>query len=339
MRQKHEWFEIPNSVHAGSPAAPSENPSDPFCNSTRRLAYSGLARKGTQIVLAATGGHNDYGGNEVTGIELGADSPAWRLLRAGSPADKVVPDVPYYLDGLPTSRHTYGQHHFSTTRNRLMLHYSRFVYGSALSFGATNGFNLELNEWDRASTWANGLPAIGRDERDYVWAVTAYYRLHRWDPAADSWAQTATFAVPIYGPLAHDTLRDQLFTLAWGDGFGSGVGVVASKYNAYGTVQTPIQFNVNAAYLQFQADAPAYASMAYDPNDDRYVFWDGISRRLYQIKPNAGTLWDISIVSTTGSLPPAASYAHSRMAYVPALRGCVFMPSGHESMYFIRLVA
>ncbi len=333
----HEWFAIPGSVHAGSAAAPNDDPADPYCNSTRRLAYSGISRKDAQIILAATGGHNDYGGNQVTGIDLAVDAPAWRLVHPGSPTDKIVPDVAYYRDGLPIARHTYAQNIFSTTRNRLMLHYTRFSYGSALSFGATNGFNLDTNQWDAAGTWSDGKPASGRDERDWVWAPTNYYRLNKWDPQTDTWSQTGSFANPIYGPIAHDTNRDQLFTLAWGDGWGSGTGIAACRYDARGAVQTPITFANNAAVQQFQADAPSYASMIYDSNGDRFLFWDGISRRLYQVTPNTGTAWAMSIVSVTGSLPPAASYSHSRLAYLPALRGCVFMPSGHEPLYFIRL--
>ncbi|MBC7657258.1 MAG: hypothetical protein H7147_08805 [Frankiaceae bacterium] len=333
----HEWFSIPNSIHAGSPAAPQDDPRDPYCSSTRRLAYSGIARKDAQIILAATGGHGDYGGNQVTGIDLASDAPGWKLLHAGSPAQKIVPDVPYYPDGLPVARHTYNQVHFSTTRNRLMLHYSLYVYGSALSFRAANGFDLDNNQWDPAGTWSPGMQARGRDERDSVWAPTNYRYLNKWDPATDTWTQTGAFANPIYGPIAHDTARDQLFTLAWGDGTGSGNAINASKYDARGTTQTPITFTSNAALAQFQADTPVDASMAYDPNGDRFILWDGKSRRLYQVTPNAGTVWTMSIVATTGVVPPAASYSHSRMAYVPALRGCVFMPSGHESLYFVRL--
>jgi len=287
--------------------------------------------------LAATGGHNDYAGNEVTAIELADANPAWRLLAAGSAADKVAPDVAYYQDGLPTSRHTYDSVHFSTTRNRLILHGSRFVYGRAVSFGASNGFNLDTLRWDAAGTWRDGGGVVCRDERDYVWAASRYYYMNRWDPATDTWTQTGYFPFGIFGPLAHDTTRDQLFQLAWGDGQGSNSGVNAYKYNAHGSTQTPVTFNASAALSQFRADMPAYASMIYDPNGDRFLFWDGMSGRLYQVKPNAGAGWDISILVTTGRTPPQTSGSYGRMAYLPALRGCVFMPSGHESLYFIRL--
>ncbi|MBC7704394.1 MAG: hypothetical protein H7274_10710 [Rhodoferax sp.] len=314
-----------------------DDPNDTSCNSTRRLAFSGLARKGTQIILAATGGHHDYSGNEVTGINLGADVPGWALFHAPSPADKVVQNASYYLDGLPSARHAYGHAHFSTTRNRLMLHASRFVYGSGVTFFASNGFNLDTNRWDPAGTWNDGYAPVCRDERDNVWASSGYFHLYKWDPAADRWTETGYFANAIYGPLAHDTNRDILFQLAWGNGQADGVGVSAYKYNAYGSVQTPITFTLNTAYSRFQDDKPAYASMVFDPNGDRFLFWDGASGRLYEIKANSGNVWDINIVTTTGIVPPPASGNYGRMAYLPELRGCVFMPSGHQNLYFIRL--
>ena len=333
-----EWIAIPGTVHAGSPAAPSDNPADPGCASTRRLAFSGIARSGNQIVLAATGGHGDYSGNQVTAIDLSQDSPVWALLQTGSAATDVVQDAAYYLDGLPSARHTYGSVHFSTTRNRLMLHYSRFVYGSGVSFLASNGFNLGSNRWDPAGTWSDAAGmALTRDEHDNVWAVGGYFYLSKWDPISDRWFQTGRFAKALYGAMAHDSKRDLLFQFGWGDNQGGGSGVSAFVYDIGGTTQTVIAIQPSAALTQFQIDAPANATMVYDFSGDRFLFWDGLSGRLYQVTPNAGTTWSLSIFAATGTTPPVASYNFGRMTYVPALRGIVVMPSGHQPLYFMRL--
>lgn len=332
-----EWFAIPGSIHAGSPAAPGELPGDVGCESTRRLAFCNIARKDSTIVLAAAGGHSDYSGNQVTSIDLSVDVPGWRLLHAATPVTSRVQDAPYYADGLPTSRHLYNSAQFSTVRNRLVLHGARFVWGSGVSFTVADGFNLDNNTWDRADAFKGGGKAVLRDEHDNVWAINSYFELTKWDPITDTWNPTAIFPNPLWPSMAHDTRRDQLFQMSWGDAWGGGSGLVAYKYDIGGTTQTPVTINASAALTQFLADMPAYASMVYDRANDHFLFWDGLSGRLYQVTPNDTNAWDISIVATTGTPPPKASGSFGRMAYVPALRGCVIMPSGHESLYFIRL--
>ena len=332
----HEWFAIAGTTHAGSEAAPTDI-IDPTCASTRRLAYCGIAVKDAQVVLAATGGHQDYAGNEVTAIDLAADTPAWALLKAGSSFVDVVPDAPYYRDGLPASRHTYTAVHYSTTRQRLMLHGTRFSFGNGRSYPPSNGFDLVNKRWDPAGTWKNGVTALCGDAYDNCWSVGNYFQLSRWSPDADTWTRMATHGGAIYPAMAHDWKRNLLFQLSWGNGEADGTGATAYKYTSSGRVQTPVTIRQSAAYTQWQADTPAYASMAYDPDGDRFLYWDGESRHLYQITPNNSSTWEMSIVLTTGTPPPRRSGSYGRMAYVASLRGCVVMPSGHEPLHFIKV--
>jgi hypothetical protein len=330
------WFPIAGTVHAGSAAAPTDV-ADDTATSTRRLAFCSIAVKDAQVVLAATGGHQDYAGNEVTGIDLAANAPAWALLSAGSAPNDVVADAPYYRDGLPSSRHTYNAVHYSTTRQRLMLHGTRFAYGNGRSYPPSNGFNMATGQWDPAGTWKDGMTALCRDAYDNCWSVLNYFQLWRWTPATDTWALTGRFGGAIYPALAHDWKRNLLFQLSWGNGEADGVGATAFKYTSNGRVQTALTIKPSAAYTQWLADTPSYASMAYDPDGDRFLYWDGNSQRLYQITPNDTNIWDMAIVATAGTLPPRQSGSYGRLAYIASLRGCVVMPSGHEPLYFIKV--
>jgi hypothetical protein len=341
----NEWHAIPGTVHAGSPAAPGDDPTDIYADSNSRLAYSGMGLRDNELILAACGGHTDYSGNEVTSIDLAADTPAWRLRSSKSASANVVPDVAYYRDGKPSSRHTYWSTHYSTTRSRLMLHRSRFVFGSAVSFNASNGFNLTANSWDAAGTWRDGFTSGCRDWFDNVWALTdSSQTLMKWTAASDSWSVAGDFGTSGPGyPLAHDNARNQLFALSWGDGEGSGSGLTAAKFTNNGAVRTAVTFNASAALSALRASQPAYAAMDYDPENDRFYFYAGAAGeegRIYAIAPNAGSVWDVSILALrTGSpLPPTAleSGLCSRFRYVPALRGCVLMVSGTSPLYFIR---
>ena len=334
----HEWFSISSTSHAGSAADPTDDVLDPFCRSTKRLSYSNICIAGTELVLAATGGHNDYSGNEVTGIELNVDAPAWALRKSRTAS--VTADAAYNTsDGTPTSRHAYHSHIYSSTQSRVMLHRTRFVSTDASSYNDSNGFNLSNNTWDADGTWADGHTAGCKDSSDNVWALEASggQQLWKWTAATDSWAQTFTSgsAGPGY-PMAHDSSRSQLFALSWGNGEG-GSGVAAAIFTSGGTARTTISFNASSAYTQWQADAPAYASMIYDPDGDRFLFWDGVTGRLYQITPNGTSTWDMSIVTTTGTTPPATEYAFGRLGYVPALKMIVTMPSGRTNLRAMRI--
>jgi len=334
-----QWVQIPNTIHMGSPADPTDT-GGASSRSNARLAYSNIARdNGTRIIIAATGGHADYSGNEVTGIDLGVDAPTWSLLMARSTS--VQQNVPYYADGKPTSRHGYWGVHYSTTRSRLMLHYTRFSYGTAVSFVNSNGFNLANNTWDPQGTWADAVgPALCNDSNDNAWAyASGGVQLWKWTAATDSWAQTGSFANQVCGPMAFDSARSQFFHLAWGDGQASGSGVSAYKYNAAGNTQTAITLNsIGGALAQFTADTGSYASMEYVVANDCYFWWDGVSRRLYKVVPNTGTTWDLSIQATTGTAPPQAESSFGRMVRIvtPNFSGLAFMPTGYTNLYFLR---
>ena len=336
------WFAIPGTVHAGSPAAPADDPNDIYASSNRRLSYSGMGMRGNEIILAANGGHGDYSGNEVTSIDLSADAPAWVLRSPASPSP--TEDVAYYSDGRPSSRHTYWSTIWNAQRNRLMLHYSRFVYGSAVSFPASNGFDLDTNTWDPAHTWSDGFSAACADANGDVYAMGVdYFTLKKWTAATDSWSDVVTLGDAInVNPVCHDSKRDYLFAMAWGDGQGNGSPAL-NAFTIAGAVKTNITFAPSAALTQFQADAPPYCAMDYDPVNDKYYFYeggDGHTDRVYVVTPTVAAVWqmDILALGAGSAMPPAAvgSGIFNRFKYVPALRGFVAMLSGTSELWFLR---
>lgn len=351
----NQWVSITGSIAAGSLADPTNDG-----RSNSRLAYSNITLAGTKVVLAAVGGHNDYSGNEVTSIDIAANSPAWSLDIARSAT--VAEDVAYYADGKPSSRHTYDSVHYSTTHSRVMLHRAKFVYslGPSASFDVTDGFNLATGLWDAENTWTDGAQtAMCRDSHDNVWAISAAY-IHKWTAATDSWANLGSVAGYIYGtefgPLCHDSLRDQLVLFKFGGGSGfDGPDVAFCTFSMAG-VQTLITLSSgsSAALAQFVADAGSYATMDYDTVNDCFWYWSGMSTTngvayLYKLVPNGTTTnWDLSIQTLTGTPPtylgPDASGVvsnrrvggHGRMKYVAELGGLVFMTAGSVPLNFVR---
>jgi hypothetical protein len=340
------WVAIPGTIHAGSAAAPTDNPLDISCSSNRRLSYSGMGLRNAEIIMAANGGHGDYSGNEVTSIDLAQDAPAWVLRSAASTT--TAQNVAYYPDGKPSSRHTYWSTTWNAQRNRLMLHYSRFVYGSGTSFQASNGFNLDNNTWDPQGTWSDGYSAGCADSNGDCYAMgVGYFALNKWTAATDTWTTLATFGDAInVNPVCYDSTRGHLFALAWGDGQGNTLGGVSKSLSAIkfvGATKTNITFNPSAALTQFQNDAPIYSAMEYDPVNDQYLFYQGAAgstSRVYVVKPNTSTVWDMSILTLgSGSIVPDAAIGagvFNRFKYVSALRGFVLMSAGTSNLYFLR---
>ncbi len=339
------WFAIPGTVHAGSPAAPADDPNDIYASSNRRLAYSGMGLRGTEIVMALNGGHGDYAGNEVTSLELNTDAPQWVLRSPASPSPTI--DVPYYADGKPSSRHTYWSTIWNEQHQRLLAHRSRFVYGSGISFDNTNGFDLATNTWDAKSTWANGYSAGCADSDGNAYAVGInYFSIYKWTAATDTWAELATYAdATTLNPICFDATRAHVFAMGFGDGQGNnrGPGRTLTAFTLAGATKTEITFAPGAAVDQFIADAPNYCAMEYDPVNDHYLFYEGAAGhtdRVYVVEPNAGAQWDLSILALgAGSVaPPAAVGAgiYNRFKYVPALRGIVLLSSGTSDVFFMR---
>jgi hypothetical protein len=145
----------------------------------------------------------------------------------------------------------------------------------------------------------------------------------------------------VRAPIAHDSMRNQLFTMNFGDGQGfDAQQLFASVVPCNGSVQTSIKFNASAALSSLVAERPTYAGMDYDIVNDQFLFYCGqaVGGKVYVIKPNAGTTWDISILAVTGKIPPVTlgDGVHTRFRYIPALKGFVLLPNGTSNLFFIR---
>src|SRR6185503_2145067 len=109
------------------------------------------------------------------------------------------------------------------------------------------------------------------------------------------------------------------------------------------TESIQVTFKPGDALDQFTKDAPTYAAMDYDPDNDRFLFYCGQGTgagRIYVVKPNDGNAWDMSLYTFgPGSTPPPATGGggvNNRFRYVPHLKGFVLLPSAKADLYFIR---
>jgi len=328
----NEWCEIADTAGAGG---------------VNVDAYSGmaLADSNSEIVIAAAGGHHDGFDNSVVSLVLASDSPKWVTRKASS--TNTPEDVAYYPDGLPSARHLYQSIHVIESLHRVFLFGARYTWGNAFAFPTVDAFDLTTNEWDPAGTWAD-VPNGGAYGVVRVRATDDVYTstFFKWTAQTQSWSQPITTRTNdlVRFPVAHDSLRNQLFTLQLGDGQGyDGPTIYASKVPLSGSAQISVTINNSPAYAQFQADAPTYSAMDYDPDGDRFLFYCGQGAgagRVYVITPNDSNQWDMSILTLgPGSATPPAvpgSGVNSRFRYVPGLKGFVLLPNKTSNIFFLR---
>lgn len=348
----NEWFEIPGTAMAGSATDPGGDPANEFGPWNYRIAFSGMALRKAEVILAASGGHGDWSGNGVYSIDLAADAPKWVVRKTDSAVADRTQNVAYYADGTPSSRHTYYSSHFSKIANRVMNFGSRAVYGGGVDFPHTNGFNLDTNAWDKAGTWAaGGMTGACVDAAGQAW----FPGFIKWSPytgaVTDRYTQMYVNGPRLPLPFAYDRKRNQLFSMGFGDGLiWTGATFAAYKVNIDGA-PTAITFNPSAAYTQFLASKPELCAMDYDPDNDRFLWYDGRPADaaqprpgqegvIFVITPNATAVWDMSILALgPGSIKPAGSAGGgvcSRFRYVPAFKGFVLLARGTKNVYFIR---
>lgn len=332
-----------------------------------------------ELWLLACGGHHDSYDNRVVSIDLSADVPGavgtngWIQRHAPSPFSAVQNDVAYYTDGLPSSRHVYHTAKYIPQRGtagRLMLFGSYGAYADmggngAFDYMVLDGFDPVTNNWDPAGTWtyaSNSLRDYGNaqeGEGGNVWAIWGNRGVHRYNAATGAWTdpvvtnqQSPALKYPwAYNGSAGSPSARYLFGLCYGDGSGSSLalGVQAIKMDnlsATTATQTLISFNASAALTQFQTEQPSDAGMDYCPVDGCFYFYNGkgsAAGRIYKITPNAGTTWDMSIVSPAAGSDtlPASSTGGilSRFVHITlpgGIKGFLIHPAASSNLYFMR---
>ncbi|KPF45628.1 hypothetical protein D621_17765 [beta proteobacterium AAP51] len=335
----NQWIEIPNTS-AGWVAV---------------NAWMGWAVRGTELWSLCSGGHNDGSDNSVVMCDIGADAPSVVERNAASAVSDRVPNVSYFRDGKPNSRHIYHHNVWVPQRGRFFMVGMRAPWSDGASDGRKmDAFNPFTNTWDPAGTW-NDITNFRFGA--CVDPVTG----NVWMTSGGKWTQaTQAFTTPgansaVRWPMAFDTLRNRRFGLNWGDGQGFNTGVNADVIDEATNTLTRVTFNPSAALTQFQADEPSYAGMDYDAANDRFLFYAGsrfrsgvpqedVPNRIYVITPNDGFTWDMSLLpmasntATPPGPPTNGSGINGRFKYIAALRGFVMLPRQGANLYFLRVV-
>lgn len=306
--------------------------------------YSGgtLRTKGS-IFFIHGGGHVNYAGNEIYGLKLEVDTPAWTRMWGPTPNAQITTGTILYNDGNPSAGHTYGFLEYDDFRDIFM----RFEGGYWSDDGlAPSALGVQFNEatltfatnW--ITTW-NPQPVASiiafypqscyaRDKQGNVYGPDAQDRL-TWNQALQNWDSNNPISRSIdsgSNAYVYDVHRNCIWGLLPTQ---SGM---LFKWDLQTGTETVTALTGSATTALTTDDTPGFA---YDPyNDTLFVYLQ--EGGLYSINPTTAV---VSTLSPGGTAPAALSTdgqfaINKKFHYVPGLGGCVLLPQFSAPCYFIR---
>lgn len=350
----NQWVELVGSSMAANP--PTVQPTGFGTGGTSPPSiletWSGLAidaRDGTLWSLAS-GGHNDYYGNQVMRLRLALDAPIFEeVCPSDATFDFTIPsDSAYYSNGHPASCHTYWTQFVVTQRNRAM----RVGCGSVANSGNpkpnVDGFDVTRTgfAWDPPGTYPSipsgtggtfntDTPMCMNPATGDVFALLANNGVRKWVQATNTWAQINVGFPPIspsHFPCAYDTTRDRIFAFG-GTTIHHTFDPVTGKY----TSQT-MDFGTVTA---FNTNTPS-AGMIYEPVLDAYLVRCGpAGGNVYRIDAETFAVTDMPTTGGSG-IPQTAVISGSphnvygKWLYAPSLGGCAYIARYSANCWFIR---
>jgi len=282
----------------------------------------------------AAGGHTDYSGNEVDALTLNSETPSWSQILAPTPGASVQNST-YYLDGRPSSRHTYYGIVLNEFDNRVML-FSGSRYSSGAFTDTVDSYNIGSNSYSAAGTHpsipqplhsaisdAGGLPSVTLDPStgDVYLSVTGNSAV--WRRGTNTWTAIAGGVDGFYSMSAFDTTRNRFLVISSVDHH---IYTVGSGWSA-------VTFTgANAGSVRFRTGAMFYVAAL----DAYLVRGENAGGTVYKI--NAAT-FEVTTFATTGgsAVPSTLNGPFNKFLYLPQLRGAVYVPTYEGNAWFLRI--
>lgn len=305
-------------------------------------AWNGAAvdPRSSRVYIAAAGGHNDYGGNEVDVLHLERDTPVWEQLIAPTPSADIVNNVSYYNDGRPTSRHHFYGIVFNEHTNKVMLLGGSHWSTAGGFHNAVDGFDIRTNSYTSSGAYGSlsgnftgdtmGFCTDPRTGHIYVFGNFAVGKLDRFTKLfAEILAPNGAHPAGQSGPSACDIERNRIL-------LAGGFYAHHHYYDIAANTFTSITFTgTNASNV---LNAVNGSQLVYVHALDRYLMMAGTGAGgvIYEIHP---TTWACTTFATSGggSIAGTANGCYARFSYVPRLQGCVFVDVHNAGVWFVKV--
>jgi hypothetical protein len=319
------------------------------------MDYSGgsFRANGSEMLLFGGGGAGAWAGNDVRGLRLESDRPAWRTLvkpttASAVPRKSVDATTAYMTNGTPNARHSYTHQSMIDATDTFMAFLCDFVWQTDSGrYTNVDSVRMSTGTWNPAGTHPDvpENPSYGGSwvckhaVTEQVYVATSQ-KIYKFDYIANSWQLLATVgSLPLdHAAAAVDHDRNIILR----------IGQKGSAYNAPGTVDLATGRWTDAVFSGpfasgisvKQYDGPG---LVYDPGLGRFLWFqdDGF---LYAITYVSAGEYSVERMTLAGTPPTVlASGVHnggvgiwSRMQYVPRLRGVCIIQAYNRPAYFVR---
>jgi hypothetical protein len=324
------WYEIPNTPLA--PNCPSPSPGGNSGCAAVTSAWSGAVADtiGNRMIIWG-GGHQDYYGNEVYSLNLGARPISMTRITEPSAFNNACTDA--QSDGNPTSRHTYGGLAFMVNVNK-MYAYSGGRANCGYADNDTWTFDLSTLKWQRQDPTAGGrLPAAcagcvsDYDANTGLVFLVDLAALWSYNPAKNEYRRLQVLSGMDYHLSGVIDPGRKLFFMMGGTGQLWAVDIrVGSRHVAQ-------DWSRKVQGCEPLLHAP-YPGLAYEPIRKRIVGWAG-GGAVYLFDPDARACTAKTYQGGPG--PAMSNGTHGRFRYFPDLGVFVVVNDWKQDAFTLRL--
>jgi len=332
ISQRAGWSEIPNTqLGPHCPADPSiEGGSG--CRAVVNAWNGGVADTKRNRLIVWGGGHGDYYGNEVYGLDL--NNMKMSRLTEPSPVTNIVSCPEAYGDGRPSSRHTYNGLAYLARQDKM------FVFGGSKAncgfmSGGTWTLDLARMEWRSMDPHRGDSPAnhpgviADYDPNTGMVFLSDTANFFRYDFTEN----TYTRLKPLSGMDYHlsgviDPKRKLFFMIGgsgqfWAIGIQAGSNFTAQDWSHKVTGCDPLLY-------------AHYPGLAYDPQSELIVGWAG-GDTVYLFHPDTRACSSRTYPGGPGPAQPNGTFG--RFRYFPQLDVFALVNDWKQNAFLLRLAA
>jgi len=326
-----QWMAAPNSKLEA--VAPNPIPDGTAGVDGIMSKWSGGAYDTTRDQLVIWGGgHKGYAGNEV--YTFNVNNMQWTLFKQPTPPSQVRADSATYLDGNPSSRHTYdGLVYIPPPVDRLYAH-GDALWGRAWSDDSVWLFDFNNKSWTRGAQKPDYVP---NDLHDYDFVTSKVYShgrnyLKTYDAQTNSWNTVSNFSSyqQLDGNGAVDPIRRKFVRLGGG---------LLHVWDIDNPNTSRSVLNTTGATEIINSYAPGFV---YDPVSDKYVAWNGTdtSGSIYVLDMDT-LVW--TRLAPTGPVKPGTNPNNEfngvfgRFQYIPSKNAFIAVKYTDDNVFIYKL--
>jgi len=282
------------------------------CRAVVEAWSGGIADTRRNRMIIWGGGHNDYWGNEIYALDL--NLLKIQRLNDPGPITNVASCPEAYVNGTPSSRHTYGSLSYIAYADRM------FAFGGSKSScgyfsSSTWTLDLETLKWQQMNS-SGTVPKAGPGQvsdydpntrlvylHDYVSGLYAY------DFDKDTWRLVTSdpYGIDYHMNAVVDPKRELFFIIGSVSAHNGGIQVFNLKVKGGHERQS---WSVSGCGELLASGSPG---LAYDPVQDRIVGWPNWGSTVYLFNPDTRSC----LSRTSAPRSPLASAPPSRGAISP----------------------